>query len=84
MTHYLGGLTTYTDYWIRIKSENADGGRSDWSQVRREEPYRVALVEPVADSIYEGAAAQFRFSISPRSNQTEPSRTASPWTETSA
>ena len=65
MTHYLGGLATGSGYYIRIASENANA-RSGWSAtVGREQPRNVAVVEPVADSVTEGHAAQFRFSVSP-------------------
>ncbi len=66
MTHYLEGLATGSGYYIRVASENAGGGRSDWSAtVGREQPRNVAVVEPVADSVTEGNPAQFRFSVSP-------------------
>ena len=64
MTHYLDGLDTSSQYFIRIASENA-GGRSDWSDVVQERPRQVAVVEPVAAGVTEGDAAQFRFSLSP-------------------
>ncbi len=65
MTHYLGGLATGSGYYIRIASANANA-RSGWSAtVGREQPRNVAVVEPVADSVTEGDAAQFRFSVSP-------------------
>ncbi len=65
MTYYLGGLTSGTNYWIRVASQNAGGGRSAWSAVGQGQPSNLAIVEPVADTVTEGAAAQFRFSVSP-------------------
>ena len=65
MTHYLGGLTAGSNYWVRVASENAGGVRSGWSAVGQGRPSNLATVEPVADSVTEGNAAQFRFSLSP-------------------
>ncbi len=65
MTYYLGGLTAGTNYWVRVASQNAGGGRSAWSAVGQGRPSNLAIVEPVADTVTEGDAAQFRFSVSP-------------------
>ena len=63
-THYLTGLTAGTDYWVRVASVNA-GGRGAWTSGGHGRPSNLAIVEPVADSVTEGDAAQFRFSVSP-------------------